>query len=60
MGKPESEEAEGCREQGGQRVVPSFDGDPAPWDFGAFGRRLADILAAAVRKVGVKHNSKPG
>jgi hypothetical protein len=37
MGKPESEEAEGCREQGGPRVVPSFDGDPAPWDFGAFG-----------------------
>jgi len=41
-------------------VVPSFDGDPAPWDFGAFGRRLADILAAAVRKVGVKRRSKPG
>jgi hypothetical protein len=60
MGKPESEEAEGCREQGGPRVVPSFDGDPAPWDFGAFGRRLADILAAAVRKVGVKRRSKPG
>ena len=39
-------------------MVPSFDGDPAPWDFGAFGRRLADILAAAVRKVGVKRRSK--
>jgi hypothetical protein len=39
---------------------PHSTGIPRLGTSGAFGRRLADVLAAAVRKVGVKHNSKPG
>ena len=53
MGKPESEE-DRCRKQAEPPRVPSFEGDPAPWDFQAFGRRLADIMTAAIMKGRIK------
>jgi hypothetical protein len=58
MGKPESGRRAAVNKE--DRGWYPHSTDPAPWDFGAFGRRLADVLAAAVRKVGVKHKRKPG